>query len=178
VTRFLERMGIWSYCGKGGVTVEFDDGTPTAYLAPIGGTPNKAAGHAWVVAPPFVVVDATIQRQNWSARALPSMPKYVAVEDAARTTAGAQDWLDPDLYAATSYSLGREPTMKDVRERATPAHVDGATRLGIWLVKAKGVRIRYLTTGIGAPLEPLEEIRSLKLSGRWGLELWRDFEKF
>lgn len=141
------------------------------------GRPNKAAGHAWLVAPPFKVVDVTIKWQDWSSTAMEYLPRLVASEDASPTSAGPEDWLDADLYLATVRSIGRTPTMADLKRFMQPGHVDGAERLGIWYVKAPLAGHCYLTTGIGAPLEQLEDIRPLRLSGRYPRDLWHEFAR-
>ncbi|MGD2093976.1 MAG: hypothetical protein PVH77_03110, partial [Phycisphaerales bacterium] len=69
ISRFLENEGIWNYVITGGLTINFDrnTGLTATYCAPIMTRDNPAVlGHAWVVVPPFRVVDVAFSHQSFT----------------------------------------------------------------------------------------------------------------
>jgi hypothetical protein len=44
-------------------------------------------------------------------------------------------------------------------------------------VSIQDTRLRYFACAITAPDLPLEKARNLSLSGKWPIEVWREFEK-
>ena len=65
----LDRLGVWSFAVRGSLTIEMPD-EPDAekrYFpeCDVGDDPDSATGLAWLVAPPFLVVDPTLRHQKW-----------------------------------------------------------------------------------------------------------------
>lgn len=62
----LEQEGFWNYCVKGALTIDFPMHVSigSKYYWPVDRGQFDAA-HAWVVAPPFTVIDLTIKQQPY-----------------------------------------------------------------------------------------------------------------
>ena len=62
LSRTLESGGVWNYVVKGALTIEFpkNSGYGKTYFWPID-IAKVAAGHVWVCAPPYSIIDLTIQ---------------------------------------------------------------------------------------------------------------------
>lgn len=75
LTKMFEIEGVWCYAAKGSLTVSAPDlGEPTHFWM-IDDEP--AAGHVWVVAPPFEIVDVTLKGQLWQRGEAALVPKTV-----------------------------------------------------------------------------------------------------
>lgn len=177
VSRFLERLGVWNYCAKGGITIEFDEsvGRPSICLAPVGGRQEKAAGHAWVVAPPFEVVDVSVRLQPYRHEIGEFLPLYVMAKQVRATSATVADWVDPDDLNAFVLSKGRMPTMSDLKGLMGSQLVEWSRRYGIHYVDEPPVHIKYMTCGVSAPSAPFEEMSCLRLNGKDTVALWTQF---
>lgn len=70
ICRILDRLGVWSYAVAGSTVFKVKDSSIERFLWTIDKPdfPNAFLGHAWVCAPPFLVVDATVSLQNWPKR--------------------------------------------------------------------------------------------------------------
>ena len=181
LSRFLERQGVWNYMVKGGLTVVFPtkSGLARAYFSPIMSHDNPAvAGHVWVCAPPFRVVDLTVSLQPYKKGAekyLTPGPLLAKAPQGRPFELTATDLFDPsDDYQA---AYGRpHPTLQQAK-RDDPKLFERIERYGAIEVPFQDAQLRYFACGISAPDLPLEEIRSLSLSGKWPNEVWSDFEK-
>jgi hypothetical protein len=176
--RFLEKEGVWNFVAKGGLTTDYPKGSglPRGYFAPIHNTPGLAAGHAWLIAPPFQLVDLTLRQQPYKdgqERYLPDTVFATAVEPA---TSEAADWIDPDLYPGFVRQYGRRPTMKDVAQMVGASGMASAKRLGTAKVRVNGATLKYVTTGVMAGDQPLEKARNLVLRGVGPFELYQKWK--
>lgn len=180
LSEFLNRQGVWNYVAKGATSVFFPAGTiPPNRLQPLTVPTNPAvAGHLWVVAPPFDVVDVTIFLQPYSGDALPHVPHgYVAVTDTSDDDPEPEDFLEAELVLEEIRLYGREPTLDDIYDRLSPGLRSRVQRLGCRGVQVDGVRLRYVGCGVGGNADPLEEWRNLEVDGLWPIDLWRAFAR-
>ena len=69
MARMLDRLGVWSFTARGSLTIEIpskpDVGGRYFPENEFRANQDDVAGHGWVVAPPFIVVDPTLRHQNW-----------------------------------------------------------------------------------------------------------------
>ncbi|HCD34625.1 MAG TPA: hypothetical protein DER01_19615 [Phycisphaerales bacterium] len=177
VSRFLELLGVWNYCAQGGMTIEFHDsvGLSTIYLAPVGGTQDKATGHAWVVAPPFEIVDISIGLQPYKREVGNLLPHYILADSVRKTSGTVNDWLDPDDYMHFVRRFGRKPTMTDLQKLVGSDVIDRSVHYGVHYVDHTSCKIKYLTCGVSAPNAPFERMACLQLNGSNTTELWAHF---
>lgn len=94
----LNRLGVWSVAVRGALTVDVPSkpslGVRYFPHMDLLDNPDNITGHGWLVAPPFMIVDATVKHQKWVglpaefARLLPSV---VLAED---TRPARPKWID------------------------------------------------------------------------------------
>ncbi|WCZ14697.1 hypothetical protein GSS20_25555 (plasmid) [Vibrio parahaemolyticus] len=86
LARILEQKGVWCACIKGSTTIEFPQSSGidnTYYWSADHG--NFTAGHAWVYAPPFSIIDITLNQQPHPENKKAFIPKVILVKDAVKT---------------------------------------------------------------------------------------------
>lgn len=98
LSKMLEAVGIWNYIVGGAVGIYHrspEPRTPIRFyqydLMPI------EVGHAWIVAPPFGVVDVTLQLQPYRGLERQHIPAYLFMRDARAIQAGPSDVCSPAL---------------------------------------------------------------------------------
>ena len=83
MARMLDELGVWSFAVRGSLTIEIptrpEAGRRYFPECDLIADPDAVTGHAWLVAPPFLVVDPTLRHQKWVdlhpaiAKALPAV---------------------------------------------------------------------------------------------------------
>lgn len=184
LSRFLERLGVWSYVVKGALTVSFAEGAglPPVHIAPIrrkGSTPAGVfAGHAWVCAPPFRVVDVTaaLQRPYSPAARAVLGDFFVAAESVQPASPEAIDLFDPECVAMFRRARGSDPTLRDVASQI-PRLIEQVERYGAFAVDRGRARLKYVGYGMTAPSELLEDPTIPLLAGRSRVELYDELAR-
>ncbi len=166
LSEFLNRLDVWSFVRKGGASV-YSTSLPPAHMAPVMVTANKAStGHAWVVAPPFSIVDLTIGLQPYSSALQSLVPRgeYLRVERARAATAELDDLVEREAIAEMRRDLGRQPLLRDLF-RFAPSLEAKVEEYGAWEVGFGQLTIRYVGTATGGIADPLEEWNNIPLDG-------------
>jgi hypothetical protein len=176
--RLLEQFGIWSYVVKGALTVSFAKSTglrsATMGTLALPGTP-ATAGHAWVCAPPYRVVDVTASRQPYPSYGRKIMGSIFVLEESVQpATPEGKDLFDADAVAAFRRQCGYTPTMAEVRE-LVPNIDEKIAALGAFRVERGRASFKYIGTATSAPKLPLQNMTNLRLSGKLPRELYQDF---
>lgn len=177
ISRLLEKEGIWNYVIKGGLTIGFDrnTGLATTYCTPIMTHDNPAVlGHAWVVAPPFRVVDVAFSYQHYTCGEEKYLRGYIAEENVERATLQVKDLIDMDAMKLHVKQYGRLPTMQDIK-MLFPALFSRIEKYGIFGVKLPQARLKYVSCAVSFCEAPLEEVANIKLLGKSPIELYKEF---
>jgi hypothetical protein len=176
LSRILEKEGIWNFCVNGCLTIAFSDdfGLDPQYFGAIGAPQSVDAVHAWVIAPPFKIIDLTVRRQNYKDGVSKHLPAYVAVENITPSHTDAIEWFDPDYLQSWVAQHRRRPTIEDIRSMC-PDALHRAERIGVGEVVTDSVRLKYTPISMMAPDLPLEEMRNLCLSGDYPSDLYDQF---
>jgi hypothetical protein len=177
VSRFLERQGIWNYVVKGGLTINFNKSTEisTTYMAPITVQGNPAAlGHAWIVAPPFRIVDISFSLQPYTRGEDKFLQGILAEETVESATVEPEDVVEPDGIMQFVAFHKRIPKLRDI-EYICPKLLSRIDRFGVFLVHRSPAHLKYVSCAISAPGAPLEEIRNIQFSGKYPKDLYDDF---
>jgi hypothetical protein len=172
--RILDRLGVWSFGIKGSFVsmVPSLDLWRGQAIQDIPDFPGAELGHAWIVAPPFFIVDPTIRLQNPPGDAMNQFtPPILAIEDAPLIRPTVDDVVSAQLRAQFALSEGRadsqlhhrlEPTLKRFG-RDFPSR---ETRLGELVV-------RYVPAGVRVSDLPLEQINGAD-DRLTGAQVWLD----
>jgi hypothetical protein len=181
--RFLEKAGIWNYAVKGGLTIDFAKHTrlSTIYFAPVFEDPNPEgggmrAGHSWLVAPPFQIVDITLRQQPFRKGQGEYLPAMLLADQSSPGRRDIFDWIDPDLLGKLVRDNGRMITLRDLVYLLGPHAVEAAERLGVRVVATQHATLKYGSTGIMAGDCPLEKARNLVLSGVTPIEMYEQWQ--
>jgi hypothetical protein len=175
LSRMLERLGLWNYMVRGCLTVKFNNRTRhgSRHFALISRQQNRAAPHAWVVVPPFRVVDVTISLQPFDIDERELLPAYVAAENVGNSNADIVDWFDPNFLSELTTVRRRAVTLEDVRAFGYSHAIRNSQRFGVYEVYAEQAVLKYITADITASDKRLEGIRSLCLTGDYPPALFR-----
>jgi hypothetical protein len=175
MSRMLDRLGIWNYTPIGSVTFEVEHKGLCCgfYRHDFKDFPEAILGHAWVVAPPFKLVDATVSLQRLGddpireylpvcVSALEVTPLKLEVSDiiSFRMRESFLSWegsLDEALHLRLDRRLGH------FAETFPPSRIDHGALM-----------IRYVPLEINLCDLPLEEINADAHLGRPAKVIWQD----
>lgn len=177
ISRFLEKEGIWNYIIKGGLTIGFDSNTglTTTYCAPIMTDDNPAVlGHAWIVAPPFRVVDVAFSRQHYTCGEDKYLKGFITEENVNEGILQVEDLIDTDAIKLYVEQHRRLPTIQDI-EMLFPGLLLSIKKYGIFEVKLPQATLKYISCGVSFIDAPLEEVKNIELCGKSPFELHKEF---
>ncbi len=176
-SRMLDELGVWNFPVKGSLTVTFDSetGLPRAYFPPIMSGRNRAvAGHCWVYAPPFVVVDLTLSAQPYTRNEALHLPSYVMLEELDGADLEVMDLMESEAQQIFVNSYGRFPSKQDL-DRIDPGIFDRAKSLGLGKACIGKAQLKYASLGMGASDCSLNQITSLQLSGKYPAQVFQEY---
>lgn len=172
--RILDRLGVWSFGLKGSMIAEVarEDLWRGQSMCDIPDFPGAELGHAWVVAPPFVIVDGTIRLQNPAGDRMNDFtPPIVAVEDAPLIKPTVDDVVSAELRA---FHESREGQLdSQLHHRLVPQLKRFGSAFPSREVRFGDLALRYVPAGVRISDVGLEEINGAgeKLKGD---EVWND----
>lgn len=172
--RILDRMGIWSFGLKGSFVSEVTAadlwrGQASLDVEDFAGAEH---GHAWIVAPPFIIVDATIRLQNRQGDPMNDyLPAIVAAEDAPLTKPRVDDVVSAEVRQAYAQNEGRADSQ--LHHRLVPQLRKFSQSFPSRELTVGQATLRYVPTGVHVSDLPLEEINGAaeKLTGA---EVWAE----
>lgn len=173
LSKCLEREGIWNFVVKGSLTLKFppeaevddryfwsvDEGTFTA-------------GHAWVYAPPFSIVDVAVGQQDYDEEERPWLPDTVIVEEPERATARVQDIISPLVFAQLSRARIPLGEMLGAIDPIMPKFLETFPAAAV--AHQKGAILKYVPVAVSAPDGELEDLIGLSSNGPSGIEIYRN----
>lgn len=178
LARFLEREGVWNCLIKGAARVEFPAGSgiETNYLSPVMLDSNPAnTGHAWVFAPPFVVVDPTIDLQGWSATQAAYLDGPALAEKVKPATYTVHDIVDQDVQQVFFMRERRRPKLEEFVNEAMRRRIKTYGCFSVEL--PRGARVTYISCAVGAADLPLEQMGCLVCRGKGPMALYDEFKR-
>lgn len=174
IPRILDRMGVWSF----GLTGSFVAEVTVADLwrgqasCDVEDFPGAQRGHAWVVAPPFVIIDATIRLQNPQGDPMNDyLPEIIAVEDAPLTKPTVDDVVSAELRHAYAQHEGRADSQ--LHHRLVPQLRRFSQNFPSRQLMVGQATLRYIPTAVRVSDLPLEEINGAA-ERLTGAEVWNE----
>lgn len=169
LTKMLEAEGIWCYAAKGALTISAPElGDPTHFWM-IDDEP--VAGHVWVVAPPFEIIDVAIRAQVWQRNEANLLPNAIILETATRIVPEPDDFMSDSVLNRAYQRHG--PLPRDYHLRAVPGLARPAQFFPSWEVKTDGATLRYAcATAIVSDASSLHTLTSRRWNGRLAWELY------
>lgn len=173
LSRILEDEGIWNYMVKGALTIEYprNSGYGNTYFWPVDVT-NPKAGHVWVCAPPYSVIDLTIHQQPFKGKRQKYIPDFIVIESNEFTKPSIFDICSLEVLeqlAMDGHAIGDETLF-----RKMPHLRDFFLSFPATLVRVKGTIFKYIPCAISASDAPLKEITALSLRGKTGYEIYQE----
>ena len=170
LSRILEQEGFWNYIVKGSLTITFPRGRklPRQYYwswdvveKPFG------AAHAWVVAPPFSIIDISIKQQRHKKTVGHQLlPDMVVTED---VTTSAPD--PADLFSPSFLNINRilpanaimivDPRLTQFFQKFSPV-----------TTIINEVELKYTRVAVTAPDLPFPQMTGWAMNGRIGIEVY------
>jgi hypothetical protein len=172
--RILEHEGFWNYLVKGSLTIKFptEAKLENRYFWSID-TTQFAAAHAWVVAPPFNIIDITVKQQPFFKGEEKWLPPFVIHSDYKSCNINEDDIISPEARMIMK--------MQGMKGALLPHTKDNfGAFIRVFkpnLVEIESLTLKYMPAGISAPDEPLARITSLNLSGKLGFEIYDELIK-
>lgn len=172
LSRILEKEAIWNYMVCGTLTIIYpkNSGIKNTYFWDMDIT-NAKAGHVWVVAPPFKVIDITLKIQDYIERNDKFIPNYILAEKYLPATYNVEDICSPEiLLVARSRGIQQD----DLIFTAHPERKIFYKEFPGSLIEIKKTKFKYIPSSITASDELFEQITTLNLNGRLGLDIYND----
>ncbi len=174
IGRMLDSLGAWNYVAKSTLTIEFSEGRgvePIYFWAIDQG--KFYAPHAFVVAPPFSLIDVP-GREQPSSDDVPrdELPDVVLAETFERVSWTPEDLANEELrielmarrIAFNTFLARNRPHLLEVANAVKPR----ATTLG-------ETRLKYVIVAIGGITEPLEQMhQNIALNGRLPMQIFEN----
>jgi len=174
LTRILEKEGYWNYLTKGSLTIMYpkNSNIKTDYFWFVD-DPKIKTGHSWVVAPPFTVIDITTRQQVFKGGQEKYIPKLICSTSKKTTKIYEIDLISPVASAFCDFQGIKTNKLNLIRN-------DFKEFIKIfppYEIVENQLILKYVTVATSAPAEPLEEITSLKLRGKFGYEIYNEIIK-
>ena len=157
----FDELGIWNYIATGGLTLEYDPITGidgSTHFPPLMTRKNKATtGHAWLVAPPFKIIDPTIKMQVYRPDEEPLIPEMVLEKNPPRTSWNILDIAEAEFIEGI-LEAGGVPSPRFIEQHCDPGLRMRLDKYGVHQVQGKLMRMKYLCTSPSLPDGALESM--------------------
>jgi len=173
-SRMLDQEGIWNYVARGALAIFFpnETGINSKHFWTIECKSNSqetTAPHAWLVAPPFLVVDLTIKQQPYPGRERLFLPDSILEEYGKECEIDVADLCEPLVVEDFAQ---RGVKKEDMIITIFPNLKKFFYLFPPKLIEKNRIKFKYIRTAIGATDQGLEGIENLKLNGMYPLEIY------
>jgi hypothetical protein len=168
LSKALERHGIWNFVVKGSLTITYPvkAGIPPQYFYTLD-TGHYTAPHAWLFAPPFFVVDATLRYQGCTPAELRHLPEFVLADSVQPAVATVKDLVSPEVR---QYLLARGLSIADqISQYAHFMSIFSAAEFHF-----SGTSLKYFPCAVSAPDCELEDMIGLSSSPRKAIAIYNE----
>lgn len=172
LSRIFEREGFWCYIAKGALTIHFP---PSSHLEPKHFCPIDTkeidAGHVWVVAPPYHIVDITVKQQPYQKEERDFLPDLLLQQGVIEGRVNSEDILSESVRLYLQLERVSEEQMI---ARANPNVLLHTSIFKPNIVSYNITTLKYIQVASSASDGQLEDIIALKLSGRTGIQIYKE----
>lgn len=169
--RSLHAEGIWSCEIKGSLTIEFppESGLQRRYFWSVDHG-EFVAGHAWVFAPPYSVVDVAVRQQAHQPPELRYIPDMVLSRSLIQARFEIDDIVSPSARAEM-LSLGIPPGKHLESAPHVPAIFAAFPATDVH--DHRGASLKYIPVAVLAPDGSFEDMRNMSFDGLTPWQLYR-----
>ncbi|EEA94901.1 hypothetical protein [Pseudovibrio sp. JE062] len=170
-TKILEELGVWSYSIQGALKITNPElPTPTHFWM---FDEDPIPGHVWVVAPPYEIIDITLQAQPYQRQEANLVPRILLSEGGKRITPKSTDFFEPSLLDRHHQMIGGK--IASIHEQTHPSIMSAVKFFPSWLIKEGKTQLRYATAGISLSDAPnLNALKSRTWNGRYASAILED----
>lgn len=171
-SRILEREGLWNFVVKGSLTVSFPEnsGIGNRYFWSVDNG-EFVAGHAWLFAPPFSVVDLTLKQQQRDQQELQYFPDHLLAEGASVGNAETRDIVSPKIIRALIRQGVQE---EDFLSTINPTMEKFVNTFETYFIESENTTFKYVPVATTAPDCPLEEMFGISENGRSAIDIYNE----
>ena len=167
--KMLELHGVWSYAVNGALTIHSPSLPSPTHFWPIDVTP--VAGHVWLVAPPFEIVDVSLACQPYFRGEQAFLPPYLVAEGGKRIRPHATDYCSSEVLLKVRQEHG--PLPKDIHYRLNPGLQRRVEYFPSYEILSGTAKLHYCAGGVSASDAPsLQAIKSRRWNGLLAHELY------
>lgn len=171
LARILELKGIWCACIKGSCTIDFpqksNEKTTYFWSSDHG---EFTAGHAWVFAPPFSIVDISLKQQLYTDTKKNYIPEIIMVKDAVKTTSTIEDIISPEIrMLMNAQGISKHLMLKygasemNIIQEIFPAQ----------LIEFNETKFKFSPVAVHAVTESLSGMKNMKFNGLYPYDMYR-----
>lgn len=164
LSKMLEAEGVWNYVVGGAVGIYHRGEQPRKPIhfyqfdiLPID------VGHAWVVAPPFGIVDVTLKLQPYQGLQRQHIPAYLFIRHTQPVRVAASDLCTPALLRGLR-KRGYSDTY--ILTQGLSSYAEHAEALPAAAVAAGELNIRYIPCKMIAPVGSLAALQHITINGQ------------
>lgn len=167
--KMLELHGVWSYGSNGALTIHSPKLTSPTHFWPM--DVEQVAGHVWLVAPPFEIIDVSLTCQAYFRGEENFLPDYLVAETGRHITPEAIDYCSSEVLARARRHYG--PLPKDIHFRLDPDLKRRVEFFPSYEIVSGDAKLHYCVAGISASDAPdLQAITSRRWNGLLASELY------
>lgn len=171
LNKILEELGIWSYSIQGAIKIDAPELPNSTHFWLFDEKPMP--GHVWVVAPPYEIIDVTLNAQPYSRNEAELLPQFLISEGGKRVEPNALDFTEPMMLAMQHKMLGG--SLRNVHKRTNPGMMSAVNFFPSWELKEGSTLLRYATGGVSLSDAPnLAAIKNRTWNGRYAVAVLND----
>lgn len=172
LSRVLEREGYWNFSIKGSLTITYpkSSGIDKRYFWSVD-EGEFVAGHAWVYAPPFYVIDITVKQQPHGSGESKWLPDQVLSTNPASAEPTVDDILSPEVRR---HLLSHGVPERQQLEAVNPTMVHFLKAFNTYQILENQTSLKYVPVAVGAPDCPLEEMVGISMEGMSAMEMYEN----
>lgn len=170
LSKILEKEGYWNFLIKGSLTIQFPKKSriDDRYFWSVD-TNDVVAGHAWVYAPPFKIIDITVKQQEYSNEEFKYLPKLVVSEKYTPVNFSLEDIVSPTVR---NYLFNRGiPKEKQLME-INPIMIDFINTFESLEVINNETKLKYIPVACGVADCEIEDMQGFSNDSKSANEIY------
>lgn len=175
LARILERKGVWCACIKGSCTIDFPQKSneETTYFWSIC-QGEMVAGHAWVFAPPFSIVDITLKQQPYTGTKKNYIPEIMLIKDSSKALSTIEDIISPEVRVLMeSQGIPRDLMLECGAVEMMLIQESFSAKL----IEINETKFKFSPVAAHATIESLPGITNMKFNGMYPYEMYQKYIK-
>lgn len=170
ISRALEAEGIFNFVVKGSLTIDFPKKSKITrkYFWSVD-TGEFTAAHAWVVAPPLYVIDASVHLQPYTDGEAKYLPILVCSEAPVGPRGVLEDVVAPEIRA---YAMRMGIPPAKILDQVSPGT---SAFMNIFPARTEvheNTTLKFVPVAVTAPDLPFMEMKPMNFNGKSGYEVY------